>query len=125
MAGLVNAVAKGLYNAANYVAGYLGGATPVQAGQSVLTADLASYDDIRVRMTELHSLFVLCDERKNAFVPVNTLRHIIGKRKIFEHVSAFDQPGQMALIRAHEAMADTVARATANKEEYLNIDDVM
>lgn len=76
-------------------------------------------------MTELHSLLVLCDERKNAFVPVNTLRHIIGKRKIFENVSAFDQPGQMAVIQAHEAMADTVARAILNKEEYLNIDDVM
>jgi len=100
-------------------------APPVSPEQNVSPVDKVLYDDIGVRLAELHVLLTLCDERKNVFVPVSTLRHIIGKKKNFENMSAFNKPGQMDIIESHAALADMMARAVANKEEYLDIDDLM
>lgn len=126
-----------LYNAADFLLGgrvdavrealaeVINNAHPVDPTQKVTPADKEAYDDVKVRFVELHFLLQVCDERKNVFIPVSTLRHIIGKKKNFENVLAFDQPGQMDVIQKHDALADMMARAIANKEEYLDIDELM
>jgi hypothetical protein len=126
-----------LYNVTDFISGgrvdavrealaqVINNAYPIDPTQKVTPADKEAYDDVKVRFVELHTLLEVCDERKNVFIPVSTLRHIIGKKKVFENVTAFDQLGQMDVIQKHDALADMMARAVANKEEYLDIDDLM